>query len=317
MENQSVPGQLDLLSLTGYQPAPTPRDQESPAPVVDERPLEPEIALEPETPPEPASPEVQQDASGDQSPDRRSASEASSSPEVGASPRTLLILDTETTGLDPETEHCLEVGAILFDVPSRQVLAQQSFLLPVQANAAEPINRIPAAVTRLAQPWEAALAYFQSLLDAAEVLVAHNAAFDRQWFGRGCLPSTAKPWLCSMDDMRWPKDRQLRARPSVRDLALAYEVPVWAAHRALTDCIYIAEVFRRCDDLEQRLVHGLEPRFLFKAQVTYDQRHLAREAGFRWNDPVPGAWSRRLSVREAEALGFAVEDLGEALPLAS
>ena len=26
------------------------------------------------------------------------------------------------------------------------------------------------------------------------------------------------------DDMRWPKERQLRARPSVRDLALAYEV---------------------------------------------------------------------------------------------
>ena len=109
----------------------------------------------------------------------------------------------------------------------------------------------------------------------------------------------------------------LRARPSVRDLALAYGIPVWAAHRALTDCIYLAEVFQRCDDLEQRLVHGLEPRFLYKAQVSYDQRHLAREAGFRWNDPVPGAWSRRLSVREAKALAFAVEDLGEALPLAS
>ena len=317
MENQSVPGQLDLLSLTGYQPAPAPRDQEASAPVVDEHPLQPEIENEPETPTEPPSSEAQQAAPRDQALEPRPASEASLSLQDGAVPRTLLILDTETTGLDPETEHCLEVGAILFDVPSRQVLAQQSFLLPVQANAAEPINRIPAAVTCLPQPWEAALVYFQSLLDAADVLVAHNAAFDRQWFGRGCLPSTAKPWLCSMDDMRWPQDRQLRARPSVRDLALAYEVPVWAAHRALTDCIYIAEVFRRCEDLEQRLVHGLEPRFLHKAQVSYDQRHLAREAGFRWNDPVPGAWSRRLSVREAKALGFAVEDLGEALPLAS
>ena len=48
----------------------------------------------------------------------------STSPE----PATLLIIDTETTGLDPELDHCLEVGAILFDVPSRSVLAQQSFL---------------------------------------------------------------------------------------------------------------------------------------------------------------------------------------------
>ena len=57
--------------------------------------------------------------------------------------------------------------------------------------------------------------------------------------------------------LRWPAERQLRSRPSVRDLALAYGVPVWAAHRALSDCTYIAEVFARCDDLEQLLERGL------------------------------------------------------------
>ena len=61
-----------------------------------------------------------------------------------------LIIDTETSGLDPEAHHCLEIGAILFDVPSRQILAQMSCLLPVESNAAEAINRIPAAVTRSA-----------------------------------------------------------------------------------------------------------------------------------------------------------------------
>ena len=60
-----------------------------------------------------------------------------------AGPATLLIIDTETTGLDPEKDRCLEVGAILFDVSARSVLAQQSFLLPVESNAAEPINPDP------------------------------------------------------------------------------------------------------------------------------------------------------------------------------
>ena len=68
--------------------------------------------------------------------------------------RTLLIIDTETSGLDPEAHHCLEIGAILFDVPSRQILAQMSCLLPVESNAAEAINRIPAAVTRSATTLE-------------------------------------------------------------------------------------------------------------------------------------------------------------------
>jgi DNA polymerase-3 subunit epsilon len=233
-----------------------------------------------------------------------SESRATSPPSVV--PRTLLILDTETTGLSPETNHCVEVGAILFDVQSRAVLAQQSFLLPAETNAAEPINRIPAAVTRLPQPWKEGLRWFQNLLDAADVLVAHNAAFDRQWFGRGELPAVTQPWLCSMEDMRWPADRQLRSRPSVRDLALAYGVPVWAAHRALTDCIYLAEVFARCEDLEQQLLQGLEPRQLVRAKVSYDDRQLARDAGFRWNDPIKGAWARRMSEREIQELSFPV-----------
>jgi len=226
-------------------------------------------------------------------------------------PEMLLIIDTETTGLDPKRGQCLEVGAILFHAPQRAVLAQHSFLLPVETNAAESINRIPAEVTRLDQPWRQGLDYFQALLDAADLLVAHNAGFDRQWFGKDQLPAVSKPWLCTMEDIAWPVDRQLRSRPSVRDLALAYGVPVWAAHRALTDCIYLAEVFARCKDLETLLLHGLEPRHLMRAQVSYAQRHLAKEAGFRWNDPIQGAWTRRLSNREAAKLEFQVVSIDQ------
>ena len=291
MENPSVPGQLDLLSLGVGQPEPASPGQSPP------QLLEPPLAS---STPQSALQSVLQSAADPQ-----------------AAARTLLIVDTETTGLDPQLDHCLEVGVILFDVSSRQVLAQQSFLLPVESNAAEAINRIPASATNLPQPWRPALGYLQSLMDAADVLVAHNAAFDRQWFGRGHLPATDKRWLCSMEDMCWPSERQLRSRPSVRDLALAYEIPVWAAHRALTDCIYLAEVFRRCEDLEQLIERGLEPRQLMRAQVSYDDRHLARDAGFRWNEPVKGAWARRLSAREASNLDFPVVPVDPPLPLAS
>ena len=54
-----------------------------------------------------------------------------------------------------------------------------------------------------------------------------------------------------------------------------------------------------------------------RAQVSFEQRHLAREAGFRWNDPVAGAWTRRLSAREAQALDFPVVALETSEPLAS
>ena len=221
----------------------------------------------------------------------------------------ILILDTETTGLDNEIDDCLEVGSILFNVPSRSVLAQQSFLLPVEKNNAEKINNIPAEITRLPQPFFEAIIYFESLVQVSDLIVAHNAAFDMKWFGLKELPHIEKQWICSMDDITWPSDRQLKTRPSVKDLALAYGVPVWNAHRALTDCIYLAEVFKRCDGLENLLIRALEPKVLFRAQISYEERHLAKNAGFRWNESIKGAWSRRMSRRDMEKLEFPVHEV--------
>ncbi len=283
--------QVDLLSLMQ-------------APVVEHRP-EPEPEPVSETEPElVAAPDPR--AEPDPEPDP--VPEAEAQPEMGSQlvPQRLLILDTETTGLDPQRDRCIELGAVLFDVPRRSVLSQVSLLLPCEHNPAQAVNGIDPVLTQQPQPWPQGLQWFEALLAAADVVVAHNAAFDRQWFGIAPLPAIDRPWLCSMEDIRWPADRHLRANPSVRDLALAYGVPVWAAHRALTDCIYLAQVFERCSDLEQLLQQGLEPRRLYRARLSYEERHKAREAGFRWNEPVSGAWSRRLSEREAALLSFPV-----------
>ena len=227
--------------------------------------------------------------------------------QFGSVPNNLLILDTETTGLEPVSAQCIEVGAVLFYVPSRSVLSQVSFLLPAAANPAKHVNGIAAEVTRLSQPWQAGLQHFRALLAAADAVLAHNASFDAKWFGLGPLPPVDKPWICSMDDIEWPPERHLRNPPSVRDLALAYGVPVWAAHRALTDCTYLVQVLERCDNLEDLLAAAVEPKLLFRANLPYAERHLAKQAGFRWNEPVRGAWSRRLSDRQAQALPFDVQ----------
>jgi DNA polymerase-3 subunit epsilon len=214
----------------------------------------------------------------------------------------ILIVDTETTGLDPATGKLIEVGAVLFDVRQRAVLSQVSTLLPVEENPVEHINRIspaiacatPAAVIQQARELVRALATH------ADAFVAHNAEFDAKW-----LPGLgSQPWICTMDDVRWP--RVSRARQSVVGLALDYGVPVWAAHRALTDCVYLAQVMEREPELERLLVQALEPRQLYVAMVSYDDREVARAAGFQWNQAVPKAWSRKLTVSEAEALDFPV-----------
>jgi DNA polymerase-3 subunit epsilon len=220
--------------------------------------------------------------------------------------RRILIVDTETTGLDPVDGSVIEVGAILFDVLKfRSVIAQTSFLLPCLINPAENINGIPQGLTQgCNDSSDAGLEMFKVLLESADAVVAHNVRFDKQWFDGVDLPAIDKPWICSMEDIRWPAKLRLKSRPSVTTLALAYGVPVWAAHRALTDCIYLAQVFERCDDLAGLLEQAMEPKFLYAALVSYDDRQLAKDAGFAWNDPVPKTWTRRLTESEAAKLPF-------------
>jgi DNA polymerase-3 subunit epsilon len=214
--------------------------------------------------------------------------------------RTLLIVDVETTGLEPGDAKLVEVGAVLFDMRERAVLSQVSTLLPVDENPVERINGIRAEMTQGVGETvrEQALALVQVLAEHADAYVAHNAAFDSKW-----LPElTGRPWICTMEDVRWPRAK--KGHPSVMSLALDYGVPVWAAHRALTDCTYLAQVMEREPELERLFKAAMEPREYYVSLLPYDRRQECKDAGFVWDRQVPRAWSKKLSASEAAALPF-------------
>jgi len=218
----------------------------------------------------------------------------------------VLIIDTETTGLKPEEGATLiEVGAILFDVELREVIAQLSFLMPTKENAAEHINRISPELTTKGEALEyPMLTAFRAMAVEADYAVAHNAAFDSQWFLNEPL---GLKWICTMDDVSWPKSTK-RGRPSVVSLALDYGVPVWSAHRALTDCVYLAEVMKREPKLRSLLVEALEPRKVYVSMLPYESRQQCKDAGFVWDRIVPRAWAKKMRPSEADQLGFQVRE---------
>jgi DNA polymerase-3 subunit epsilon len=229
--------------------------------------------------------------------------------------RHLLIVDVETTGLDPQKDAPIEVGAILFDVEHRAITAQFSSLLPTFVlNGAKPVNGISnALLSGVGQPWErSSLRYLQHLHNCADAVLAHNAEFDRQWLlpvlssDEGGLAGNwrQKPWICTMQDFRWNLPG-LRATPSVVDLALAHGVPIWKTHRALTDCTYLAQVLATRQDLRELLLDAQKPTFLYVALVTYEERQLAKDAGFRWEGHgFLKAWTRYLREGEVPGLPF-------------
>jgi DNA polymerase-3 subunit epsilon len=232
--------------------------------------------------------------------------------------RNLLIVDAETTGLDFEENAPIEFGAILFDVDHRSITHQFSALLPsVVPNDAEALNGIPDSLlntTAVRMGWGlTSLRYLQHLHNCADAILAHNAEFDRQWLlpvlssNQGGLAGNwrQKPWICTLRDFRW-KVPSLRSTPSVVDLALAHGVPVWQTHRALTDCAYLAEVLASRQDLPELLLDAQKPQTLYAAVVTYEQREMAKAAGFQWQAHQQRTWTRYLREDEVGALPFKV-----------
>ena len=54
------------------------------------------------------------------------------------------------------------------------------------------------------------------------------------------------------------------------------------------------------------------PKALFRADVSYDDKDLAKNAGFKWNtDRGKNQWTRRMSKTDKEKLDFPMTQMSE------
>ncbi|HRD41375.1 MAG TPA: 3'-5' exonuclease [Prochlorococcaceae cyanobacterium AMR_MDS_5431] len=220
--------------------------------------------------------------------------------ETVALPENLLIVSTKLL----DSINCIEIGAILFNLPHRTIITQITFLLPPSSNIDG-----STAIDNLILNRKISLPCFLSLVENADLLVSHDVTFHRQQLRFKPLSVIDKPWLCTKKDIRWPIEKKLQSNYTIYDLALAYYVPVWATNRALFECLYLSQVFEHCPELETLIQNGLEPRQNYRAQISKpDESDLAKAAGFIWN-PIESIWWRRLSVKEVIALPFPVEPI--------
>jgi DNA polymerase-3 subunit epsilon len=233
--------------------------------------------------------------------------------------RRCLIIDTETNDLDATKGERIEIACILFSLESVTALTQFSTLLPASSgNPPETarINRISNQSVRefgsllIEQDGylENCTAIIGSLVAAADVIVAHNAEFDRRWW-KGAIQE--KPWACTLTDFDFPM--ALQPCQKLVDLALDHDVPVASAHRALTDCALLAAILSRYDtgNLQVMFARAMRPKGFYQAIVPFDQKDEAKSRGFAWcaPDAPPKSWTRWMAIEDAAALPFRVERL--------
>ena len=216
----------------------------------------------------------------------------------------LCVIDTETSGLDEKVDPTIEVAVALYDIEHAATIASFAALIRETRNNAEEINRIPIDLLvhgfNPVDVWD----QVQEFAMQSDVIVAHRAEFDRRF-----VPSEIRdmrPWACSKFDMDFPRGRPERGEHLVH-LALAHDVPVYSAHRAWADVDTLVRTFQAAQrmgwNVRDMVARSMRPKGFFKALVAYEEKDIAKNAGFRW-EPENKQWTRTLFLDEVEKLPF-------------
>jgi len=232
---------------------------------------------------------------------------------VKASPGTKIgaVLDLETTGLDVEHDEIIELAMIKFAFDDNGNIAGRTGEF---TSLNEPSNGVPEAITDLtgisAQDVAGKsldISGAEIFLQDVQIIIAHNAYFDRPIAERYIPVTSSKAWACSATEIPWRSEGVSGAK--LEYLLSAYGL-FYDAHRALDDCSAVLELLGQELPKSRRSVLGVlleaarQPRFrLYALEAGYDARGALKGRGYKWNsgaNGAPKAWWIDVSKDELE-----------------
>lgn len=203
---------------------------------------------------------------------------------------TLAVIDTETTGLDPDHDAMFELAIVRMGLDRDGHLVE---LTPPFAMLEDPGRAVPADILDLTgiDAGELRGQRFDErtlarTIAGVDVMVSHHAAFDRAFFTRR-FGGIELPWACTLHDMDW-RAQGLEGRALGHLLASA-GYSLTGAHRAGTDAWALACLLARiADDGRATAAHLVErarqPTWrLYAHRAPFAMKDVLKRIGYRWD----------------------------------
>jgi DNA polymerase-3 subunit epsilon len=215
---------------------------------------------------------------------------------AGASERFGIIIDLETTGLDPLKDEVIELGAVKFRYTAGDVITGVSAIFQAFN---QPSGSIPAAVRELTGITDEMVAghtidgpALDGFVADASVIIAHNAGFDRKFAERFWPAFEHKNWACSANEIDWTAYGFGGAKLGY---LLAESGLFHDAHRAVDDCHALLEILTRplpttpstalsalLDRARRRSVR------VWAENSPFELKDVLKKRGYRWSDGADG-----------------------------
>ena len=212
-------------------------------------------------------------------------------PVNGQATQRVIVLDTETTGLDSKNESIIELAmlSVLVDtatgLPVGPVTIYESFEDPGRPIPAQ-ITEITGIDDSMVQGQRIDDAAVTALVQQADLIVAHNAGFDRP-FVEARLPVFAtKSWNCSFMGIDWKKEGSGSAK---LEFLASERGWFYDAHRAQVDCHALLQVLASPladgqTGLSRLMAGAGQTRYKLRATgAPFEAKDKLKSRGYRWD----------------------------------
>ena len=211
-------------------------------------------------------------------------------------PRIGDLVDVETTGLDHAKDEVIEIGMVAFTYDDDGRIGD---VVGVFSALRQPYSPIPPEITKLTGITDEMVAgktisidEVEAFIEPADLVIAHNAGFDRPFCERLSPGFVPKAWACSVSEVQW-------SERGFEGTKLGYLIGQCRyfhdGHRAVDDCHALLEVLARPGrdgsgtGFADLLQSAQKARIRIWAENSpYDMKDQLKARGYRWSDGSDG-----------------------------
>lgn len=219
-----------------------------------------------------------------------------------------LILDLETTGLNHLKDEIIEIALLpfLYGLDGTIYQTKKSY-----HSLQEPTCKIPTEITSITSITDEMTAgkkinisIVEEIIEASDIIVAHNASFDRPFAEKLTSVFKNKPWACSMTEINWASEGFEGAKLAYLLVEAGY---FYEGHRAINDCEATLELLAKRLPQSGKTAFGQllknarkDTTRIWAVSAPFDKKELLKGRKYRWNSEASGSKPKAWFIDVAE-----------------
>jgi len=216
-----------------------------------------------------------------------------------------LYVDVETTGLSAGADRIIELGLVAFEFDREGHIYA---ILDELSAFEDPGSPLPAEITRITGITDDMVvgkrlpdAAIEAMVERAQLVIAHNAAFDRPFLERRLPAFAERAWACSAHDVPWHAEGFEGRKLEYLAMKQGF---VYDGHRAASDCL--AGVHLLSLPLPKSGHSALAALLerarrkggrLYAVDSPFEAKDRLKARGYRWNGRI---WYKDLPLDQVE-----------------